>query len=78
VESRGTIEFRHSDGRVVTGRYEDFAGRHLSRGDRIEFDGTAWVMYDRVDRAGITAYLLRPAEAEEPPSRARAVIRGWR
>jgi len=60
VESRGTIEFRYADGRVVTGDYEDHAPRHLTKGAEVEFDGTDWVMYDRVDRAGVTVYLCRP------------------
>ena len=78
VESRGAIEFHHADGHVVTGRFEDFAGGHLSRGDRVTFDGGSWVMYDRLDRGGITVFLCRLAEAPEPPSGARAITRGWR
>ena len=62
VESRGTLEFRYADGRIVTGTYEDHAGRLLSRGDGLEFADTSWVMYDRVDRAGVTFYLCQPAE----------------
>jgi len=62
VESRGAIEFRYADGRVVTGKYEDHAGRLLSKGDGLEFDDTDWVMYDRVDRAGVTFYLCQPTD----------------
>jgi hypothetical protein len=74
VESRGAIEFLYADGRVVTGSYENYAGRHLAKGDGLEFDDTDWVMYDRVDRAGVTVYLCRPAGltlvdgGAEPPS----------
>jgi hypothetical protein len=61
VQSRGVIEFRHLDGRVVAGEYEHYVSRRLGRGETFESDGVAWVMYDREDRAGVTVYLCRPA-----------------
>jgi hypothetical protein len=61
MESRGIIEFRYPDGRVVSGDYEDHAERYLGRGDTFQSDDTDWVMYDRVDRGGVTVFLCRPA-----------------
>jgi hypothetical protein len=62
MESRGLIELRYPDGAVVTGDYDDYVDKHLNRGDRFEFKDTGWVMYDRVDRLGVTVFLCRPAD----------------
>jgi hypothetical protein len=62
MESRGLIELRYPDGQVVTGDYDDYVVRHLNRGDRFEFREMDWVMYDRVDRLGVTVFLCRPAD----------------
>ena len=74
------IEFRYADGYVVSGRYEDYAQRRfLNQGDSLEYDNQKWVLFDRVDRAGVTVYLCRPAESgdeREPPPIVSA--RGWR
>ena len=67
MDSRGLIEFVYGDGCVVTGVYEDFAERHLTQGAAIEFDEAAWVMYDRVDRGGVTVYLCRPVHDQDAP-----------
>jgi hypothetical protein len=62
VESRGLIELRYPDGSIVTGDYDDYAVKHLNRGDRFEARDMGWVMYDRVDRRGVTVFLCRPAD----------------
>ena len=62
MESRGLIEFRYPDGHVVTGDYDDYADKQLNRGDRFESLDMGWVMYDRVDRLGVTVFLCRPAD----------------
>jgi hypothetical protein len=75
LESLGSIEFRYPDGRVVTGEYESYADRRLARGDRVQFDGSAWLLRDRVDRAGVTVYVFTPAQESDGPgveSRGRA------
>jgi hypothetical protein len=72
MESRGLIEFRYGDGRVVTGEYGQFSLRQLTRGDQLEYDGCTWVMYDREDREGVTVHLCAPATARDAEgSRAR-------
>ena len=62
MESRGLIELRYPDGRVVTGDYDHYAVKHLNRGDQFEYLDEGWVMYDRVDRLGVTVFLCRPAD----------------
>ena len=62
VESRGLIELRYPDGSTVTGDYDDYVDKHLNRGDRFEVQEMGWVMYDRVDRLGVTVFLCRPAD----------------
>ena len=47
--------------RIVTGDYDDYANRYLSRGDQFEFEAMGWVMYDREDRGGVPVFLCRPA-----------------
>jgi hypothetical protein len=64
MESRGLIELRYPDGSIVTGDYDDYADKHLNRGDRFEFLEMGWVMYDRVDRRGVTVFLCRPADGD--------------
>jgi uncharacterized SAM-dependent methyltransferase len=61
MESRGLIELQYADGSVVTGDYDDYVLKHLNRGDQFEFREEGWVMYDRVDRLGVTVFLCRPA-----------------
>jgi hypothetical protein len=68
VESRGLIEFRYADGRIVTGEYAEYAPRLLARGDRLDFDGSEWILRDRLDRAGVTVYLFSPADATDGPA----------
>jgi hypothetical protein len=63
VDSRGLIEFRYADGRVVTGEYGDYAHRSLTKGDELEYGGETWLMYDREDRDGVTVTLFEPAGA---------------
>jgi hypothetical protein len=60
---RGLIEFRYADGAVVTGEYARFSPRHLIKGDKLEYDGATWLMYDREDRAGVTVHLFSPVES---------------
>lgn len=73
MESRGLIELRYPDGEVVTGDYDDYVVKHLNRGDRFAAREIDWIMYDRVDRLGVTVFLCRPAEepAAAAPRRAR-------
>ena len=72
VESRGLIEFRYADGRIVSGEYAEYAPRPLNKGDRLDFDGSEWVLRDRVDRDGVAVYLLSPSDASDgPPEKAR-------
>jgi hypothetical protein len=66
LDSRGLIEFRYPDGTSVVGEYETYAARHLSKGDRLEFDGAEWAMCDREDRGGITVYLFSPTSESDP------------
>jgi hypothetical protein len=61
VKSRGLIELRYPDGRIVTGDYHDYTNKHLNRGDQFEFQEMGWVLYDREDRRGVTVFLCRPA-----------------
>ena len=72
VESRGLIEFRYADGSVVTGDYEQYATRLLSKGDELEYDGQTWRMYDREDRDGVTVRLFHPTETAAAPESSRA------
>jgi hypothetical protein len=67
VESRGLIELRYPDGRVVTGDYQDYADKYLNRGDSFQFQETGWVMYDRLDREGVTVFLCRPVDGADAP-----------
>ena len=68
MDSRGVIEFRYPDGRVVNDDYEAVTERHhLGQGDTVEFDGTAWMVYDREDRHGVTFFLCRPSEGPAQP-----------
>jgi hypothetical protein len=70
-----TMEFRYADGTVGTAQTEEF--RQFARGDEFEHDGHRWVMYDRVDRAGVTVHLFAPAATALPSaSRARTRRRG--
>ena len=47
METNALIEFRYADGEVVTGEYSKYAARQMTKGDRIEYDGVNWLMYDR-------------------------------
>jgi hypothetical protein len=67
VESRGLIEFRYADGRLVSGEYAAYTSAPLTRGDRLDYDGSEWVFRDRVDRAGVTVYLFSPSDASDGP-----------
>jgi hypothetical protein len=67
VESRGSIEFRYADGRLVSGEYADYASSPLTKGDRLDFDGSEWVLRDRVDRGGVTVYLFSPSDTSDGP-----------
>jgi hypothetical protein len=67
MESRGLIECRFPDGRVISGDYETFTRVDLQRGERLEHEGRSWVMRDREDRAGVTVYVFTPAESGEEP-----------
>jgi hypothetical protein len=72
------IEFQYADGRIVTGEYGEYAPKLLSKGDRLDFDGSGWLLRDRVDRGGVTVYLFSPADAtgggpaKAPGGRARS------
>jgi hypothetical protein len=61
------IEFRYADGRLVSGDYAAYASRTLTKGDRLDFDGSEWVMRDRVDRGGVTVYLFSPPDTNDGP-----------
>ena len=78
MEPQGLIEFRYADGAVVTGDYAQYAPRSLTKGDKLEYDGDSWLMYDREDRGGVTVHLFAPAErlGTPEPSRARTRKRG--
>jgi hypothetical protein len=65
VESRGLIEFRYADGRHVSGEYAAYATGPLTKGDRLDFDGSEWVLRDREDRGGVTVYLFSPSDASD-------------
>jgi hypothetical protein len=69
------IEFRYADGAVVSGDYAWFSSRTMTKGDRLDYDGQCWLMYDREDRAGVTVYLFSPGVGESH-SRARIRQRG--
>ena len=69
MESRGLIEFRYSDGRRVSGEYAAYASSTMTKGDRLEFDGSEWVLRDRVDRDGVTVDLFSPWDATDGPPR---------
>jgi hypothetical protein len=81
MESRGRIEFRFPDGRLIVGDYESFTRAQLHRGGRLDHDGTCWVMRDREDRAGVTVYLFTPVEEGDElysqPPRARSHRGGY-
>jgi len=80
VESRGLVEFRYPDGRVVTADHSTYTKHVLTRGDSLEHDGTTWVMYDREDRAGVTASLFEPVGGAAPATgraRTRKPPRAW-
>jgi hypothetical protein len=80
MESRGLIEFRYADGRRVSGDYATYTSSKLTKGDRLDFDGSEWVMRDREDRGGVTVYLLSPSDASDgsPKSAQRRVRRRGR
>jgi hypothetical protein len=63
------IEFRYADGRLVSGEYATYTSSKLTKGDRLEFDGSEWVMRDRVDRGGVTVYLFSPSDASDGPAK---------
>ena len=67
MESRGLIEFQYVDGRHVSGEYAAYASGPLTKGDRLDFDGSEWVFRDRVDRGGVTIYLFSPSDASDGP-----------
>jgi hypothetical protein len=60
------IEFRRADGTVTTVEVQSV--QRYVRGDVIEHDGNSWVMYDRVDRDGVTVHLFAPAPEATPSS----------
>jgi hypothetical protein len=70
--SESVVEFRYADGRVATDALH--AMERFTKGDELDHDGDVWVMYDRVDRAGVTVHLFSPAAAHAPDA-ARARIR---
>jgi hypothetical protein len=70
------IEFRYVDGRRVSGEYAEYASWTLTKGDRLDFDGSEWVLRDRVDRDGVTVYLFSPSDASDgPPTSAQRRVR---
>jgi hypothetical protein len=52
------MEFRGSDGTTTTAELGVLT--RYRRGDVVDHDGTSWVMYDRVDREGVTVHLFAP------------------
>jgi hypothetical protein len=78
MDSTGLIEFEYEDGRVVTSELSSYTSRRVLKGDRIEHDDTGWLMYDRVDRSGVTVHLFTPETSDRTtePSRARTRHRG--
>jgi hypothetical protein len=76
MESRGLIELRFPDGRKVTAEYETVTRVQLQRGERLDYEGTGWVMRDREDREGVTVYVFTPVrENESVVERPRARLR---
>jgi hypothetical protein len=69
MESRGLIEFRYADGRLVSGEYAEYASSQMTKGDRLDFDESEWVLRDRVDRGGVTVYLFSPSDESDGPSK---------
>jgi hypothetical protein len=61
------IAFQYPDGRLVSGDYDAYASSKLTKGDRLNSDGAAWIMRDRADRSGITVYLFSPSDASDGP-----------
>jgi hypothetical protein len=78
VDSRGLIELRFPDGDTVRLDYEQFTSAQLGRGDQLEYEGRSWVMRDREDRAGVTVYVLTPAESDDSPGSDRTRARSRR
>jgi hypothetical protein len=72
METDALIEFRYADGEVVTGAFAKYSPRPMTKGDRIEYDGVDWLMYDREDRGGVTVHLFSPAEASTVVEGSRA------
>ena len=77
MESQGLIEFRYTEGGVVTGDYARYACWGLTKGDELEYDGRTWLMYDREDRGGVTVHLFSPVVGARAPEGSRARRRGW-
>ena len=72
MESQGLVEFRYTNGVVVTGDYTQYASRPLTKGDELEYDGRRWLMYDREDRGGVTVHLFSPSGWDAAPEASRA------
>ena len=64
----GEYGMRYADGRIVSGEYAEYAPRPLNKGDRLDFDGSEWILRDRVDRGGVAVYLLSPSDASDGPA----------
>ena len=75
MESQGLIEFRYADGRIVKGDLATFAPHGVTRGAELDYDGGRWLLYDRVDRGGVTVHLFAPAEGAENANSSRARTR---
>jgi hypothetical protein len=60
------MEFRCGDGTSTTA--EVGALKRYTRGDVVEHDGGSWVMYDRLDRDGVTVHLFAPVSPVAVPS----------
>jgi hypothetical protein len=65
----GLIEFRRGDGTVTTAEVR--AVQRYGRGDVLEHDGSSWVMYDRLDRDGVTVHVFAPVSGATASSLAR-------
>jgi hypothetical protein len=68
----GLADFHYPDGQVLTEDLALYSQRLCHKGDRLVRLGVDWLIFDRVDRAGVSVCLCEPASGEVEPVGLRA------
>jgi hypothetical protein len=74
MQDVAVMEFRRGDGTSTTAELRVLT--RYRRGDVIEHDGSKWVMYDRLDREGVTVHVFAPVSPVGASPAARGRRRG--